>query len=96
MTTGFILLLLEMFEDLSPIDNPSLLSCCLVAKLHLTLGDPVDCTTPGSSVLHRLPEFDQTHVHWVGDAIQPSHSLSPLCPPALSLPKERFSQGLFQ
>ena len=38
-----------------------------------TLCDPMDCSTPGFPVLHHLPEFDQTPVHWVGDAIQPSH-----------------------
>ena len=37
--------------------------------------DPVACRTPGLPVLHHLPEFAQTHVHWVGDAIQPSHPL---------------------
>ena len=36
----------------------------------------MDCSMPGFAVLHYLPEFTQTHVHWVGDAIQPSHSLS--------------------
>ena len=36
----------------------------------------MDCSMPGLPVLHQLPEFTQTHVHWVGDAIQPSHSLS--------------------
>ena len=43
--------------------------CCLVTKLRLTLWDPVDCSMPGSSVLHYLLEFAQIHVHWVGDAI---------------------------
>ena len=38
----------------------------------LTLHDPMDCGTPGFPVLHYLPEFAQTHVHWVDDAIQPS------------------------
>ena len=38
-----------------------------------TLCDPMDCSTPGFPVLHHLPEFAQTHVHWIGDAIQPSH-----------------------
>ena len=42
----------------------------------LTLCDPMDCKTPGFPVLHHLPELAQTHVHWVGDAIQPSHALS--------------------
>ena len=45
----------------------------------------MDCSTPGFPVLHCLPEFAQTHVHWVSDAIQPSHPLSPLSPPALNL-----------
>ena len=35
----------------------------------------MDCSTPGFPVLHHLPEFAQTHVHWVGDAIQPSHPM---------------------
>ena len=43
--------------------------CCSVAKSYLTLCDPVDCSTPGFSVLHYLPEFAQTHVHWISDAI---------------------------
>ena len=42
----------------------------------LTLCDPIDCSTPGFPVLHHLPEFAQTHIHWVGDAIQPSYTLS--------------------
>ena len=41
-----------------------------------TLCDPMDCTTPGFPVHHQLPELTQTHVRWVGDAIQPSHLLS--------------------
>ena len=68
-------------------------SCCLVAKSCLTLCDPMNCSMPSFPVLHYLPEFAQTHVHWVGDAIQPSHLLSPPSPPALSLPQH---QGLFQ
>ena len=47
--------------------------CCSVAQSCPTLGDSVDCSTPGFPVLHDLPEFDQIHVHWVADAIQPSH-----------------------
>ena len=46
-----------------------------VARLCLTLCDPMVCSTPGSSVLHYLLELAQTHVHWVGDVIQPSHPL---------------------
>ena len=45
----------------------------------------MDCSTPGSPVLHCLLKFTQIHVHWVGGAIQLSHPLSPLSPPALNL-----------
>ena len=58
-----------------------------------TLCDPMNCSTPGLSVHHQLPEFIQTHVHWVGDAIQPSHPLSSPSPPA---PSPSQHQGLFQ
>ena len=53
-----------------------------VAQPCLTLCDPMDCSTPGLPVHHHLPEFTQTHVHRVGDAIQPFHLLSPPSPPA--------------
>ena len=46
-----------------------------VTLSYLTLCDPMDCSTPGLPVHHQLPEFTQTHVHWVGDAVQPSHPL---------------------
>ena len=54
----------------------------LVAQSCLTLCDPVNRSTPGLPVHHQLPEFTQTHVHRVGDAIQPSHPLSSPSPPA--------------
>ena len=54
---------------------------------------PMDYRTPGLPVYHQLPEFIQTHVHWVGDAIQPSHPLSPPSPPTFNLSQ---NQGLFQ
>ena len=58
--------------------------CCEVAKLCTTLCDPMDCSTPSFPVLHYLPELAQTPVHWVGDAIQPSHPLSsPLLLPSI-------------
>ena len=44
---------------------------------HVTLCSPMDCSAPGSSVLHHLPEFAQIHVHWVSDAIYPLHPLPP-------------------
>ena len=49
-----------------------------VAQSCLTLCEPMNCSTPGLPVHHRLPEFTQTHVHRVSDAIQPSHPLRPL------------------
>ena len=58
-----------------------------------TLWDPVDCSTPGFPVHHQLPELTQTHVHRVGEAIQPSHPLSSPSPPALNLFQH---QGLFK
>ena len=48
-----------------------------VAQLCLILCDPMNCSMPGFPVSHRLLELTQTHVHWVSDAIQPSHPLSP-------------------
>ena len=54
---------------------------------------PMDCSTLGFPVLHHLLELDQTHVHWVGDAIQPSHPLSSPSPPAFNLSQH---QGLFK
>ena len=48
-----------------------------VAKLWLTLCEPMDCSIPGFAVLHYLPEFTQMHVYWVSDVIQPSHPLLP-------------------
>ena len=50
-----------------------------------TLCDPMDCSKSGYPVFHCLSAFAQIHVHWVSDAIQPSHSLSPYSPPALNL-----------
>ena len=57
--------------------------CCLVAQSCLTLCHLIDCNTPVFSVLYYLPEFAQTHVHWVDDVIQPSHLLLPPSPPVL-------------
>ena len=66
---------------------------CSVAQSCLTLCDPMDCSTPDFPVLHQLLELAQTHVHPVGDAILPSHPLSPSSPPAFSLSQH---QGVFQ
>ena len=51
--------------------------CCPVAKSCPTLCDPMDCSIPGSPVLHYLLEFAQIYAHWANDAIQPSHPLHP-------------------
>ena len=86
--------------------NPGLLHCshqgsptslvqsvCSVTQSCPTLCDPVDCSTLGFPVHHQLPEPTQTHVHWVGDAIQPSHPLLSSSPPIFNLSQH---QGLFQ
>ena len=67
-------------------------SCCLVAKSCPTLCNPMDCSMPGFFVLHYLLEFAQIHVHWVHDAIQPSHLLLPPHPPS----KLPHHQGIFK
>ena len=64
-----------------------------IAQSRLTLCDPTDCSTPGLSVYHQIPEFTQTHVHRVSDVIQPSHALSSPSPPTFNLSQH---QGLFQ
>ena len=64
-----------------------------VTQSCLTLCGPMNCSTPGLPVHHQLPEFTQTHVHRVSDAIQPSHPLSSPSPPALNLSQH---QGLFK
>ena len=64
-----------------------------VAQSCSTLCDPMNCSTPGLPVHHQLPEVTQTHVHWVSDAIQPSHPLSSPSPPA---PNPSQHQSLFQ
>ena len=64
-----------------------------VAQSCPTLCDPMNCSMPSFSVHHLLLEFTQTHVHRVGDAIQPSHLLSSPFPPALN-PSQH--QSLFQ
>ena len=67
--------------------------CCSVAKLHLTLCDSMNWSRPGFLVFNYLLEFAQTHVHWVDNAIQPSHPPSPTFPPALNLSQhQRFFQ----
>ena len=64
-----------------------------VAQSCLTLCNPMDCNTPGLPVHHQLLEFTQTQVHWVGDAIQPSH---PLLSPSPSCLQSFPASGYFQ
>ena len=64
-----------------------------VAQSYPSLCDSMNCSTPGLPVHHQLPEFTQTHVHWVSDAIQPSHPLSSPSPPA---PNPSQHPNLFQ
>ena len=64
-----------------------------VTQLCLTLWDPMDCSTPGLPVHRQLPEVAQTHVHWLGDAIQPPYPLSSPSPLAFNLSQH---QSLFQ
>ena len=64
-----------------------------VAQSYPTRCDPMNRSTPGLPVHHQLLEFTQTHVHQVGEAIQPSHPLSSPSPPA---PNPSQHQGLFQ
>ena len=83
-----ILCLLKVFN---PFELPTMLSGS-VAQSCLTLR-PMNCSTPGLPLHHQLPEFTQTHVHQVSDAIQPSHPLSSPSPPALNLSQHH---GLFK
>ena len=74
-------------QQFSPVQFTSVAQSCS------TLCDPMNSSTPGLPVHHQLPEFTQTRVHWVGDAIQPSHPLSSPSPPAPNLSQH---QSLFQ
>ena len=79
-------------EYRSGLPLPTTLSVCSVTQSCPTLCDPMNRSTPGLPVHHQLLEFTQTHAHWVSDAIQPSHPLSPPSPPAPNLSQH---QGLF-
>ena len=87
------------YRELKATDGPSLeetvqtinkeLQFSSVAQSCPTLCHPMNHSTPGLPVHHQLPEFTQTHVHQVGDAIQPSHPLSSPSPPALNPSQHR-------
>ena len=87
----FHLLLLNYFAF--PFQCPGGRKFSPVTQSCPTLCSPTNCSMPGLPVHHKLPEFTQTHVHRVGDAIQPSHPLSSPSPPALNLSQH---QGLFK
>ena len=81
------------FSD--PLANALVHQFSSVQFSHLVMSDchPMDYSTPGYPVHHQLQELAQTHIHWVGDAIQPSHPLSSPSPPAFNL---SHHQGLFR
>ena len=81
-----IRLSMVFFTDFSSVQFSSVTQSCL------TLCNPMNCSTQGLPVHHQLLEFTQTHVHWVGDAIQPSHPLLSPFPPA---PQSLLAAGSF-
>ena len=92
---GSNLCLLHWQADSLPLSHQGncILQYAKSLQLCPTLCDPMNHSTPGLPVHHQLPEFTQTHVHRVGDAIQPSHPLSSPSPPA---PNPSQHQSLFQ
>ena len=88
-----IVILLIHEHNIFPFVSSISVQFSIVAQSCLTLCDPMNCSTPGLPVHHQLPESTQTHVHWVSDAIQPSHPLSFPSPPAFNLSQHR---GLFK
>ena len=85
-------ILFNTLRTINIIGNKNLLFSHWVSS-YLTRCDPTDYSTPGFLALHHLPEFAQTHVHWVSDDSQPSYPLSSPSLPAFSLSQH---QGLFQ
>ena len=76
-------------------NKPMVRWCCSVTRSCLTLCDPTDCSTPGSSVLHCILEFAQIPVHRVSHAIQPSHPLSLPFPFAFNLSQQQQGSRVF-
>ena len=89
----FIIISIDAEEAFDKIQHPFTIQFSSVTQSYPTLCNPMDCSMAGLPVHHQLPEITQTHVHWVGDAIQPSHPLSSLSPPAFNLSQH---QGLFK
>ena len=78
----------SLYPPSCPALCPAQICCCSVGSQFSsvtqscpTLCEPMDCSTPGFPVHHQFPELGQTHVHWVSDAVQPSHPLMPPSPP---------------
>ena len=84
---------LSNLKCLQAFPSPFSISISLVAQSCPILCNPLDCSTPGLPVHHQLSEFTSTHVHWVSDAIQPSHPLSSPSPPIFNLSQH---QDLFK
>ena len=99
LTLFFFFSLFSTFTNLNTttastvLSLPPLVQFSLVAQSCPTLCNPMDHSTPGLPVHHQLPEFTKTHVHWVSDAIWPSHPLLSPFPPAFNLSQH---QDLFQ
>ena len=81
---------LEIFEGIQILHGLGPVQFSSVTQSCLTLWDCMDCSTPGFPVQHQLPEFTQTHVCWLSDAIQPSHPLSCPSPPTFNLSQHQF------
>ena len=85
MRYNYLLRLVKIIKVTIADNTKQLVQFSSVTQLCLTLCGPMNCCTPGLPVHHQLPESTQTHVHQVGDAIQPSHPLLSPLPPALNL-----------
>ena len=88
-TKGKTIMNIIINENLEITTHSEDICCCSVSQLCPTLCDIMDCSTPGFPVLRHLPGLAQTHVHWVGDAIQSSHPLLSPSPCIQSFPASR-------
>ena len=75
----------QTFSSTSPHATHNIIQFSSVTQLCPTVCDHMDCSTPGFPVHHQLPELAQIHVHWIGDAIQPSHPLLSPSPPSFNI-----------
>ena len=85
-----------LLENKTKVEDGESVQFSSIAQSCLTLCDPMNRSTPGLPVHHQLLEFTQTHVHWVSDAIQPSHPSHPLSSPSPPAPNPSQHQSLFQ